>query len=122
MSLQVEGRIVRILDKQTGEGKNGTWEKQDFVIETQDQYPKQVCFTLWGEKTSYLEKLSTGSDIGVKFNIESREYNGKWYTNARAWRIEALEGQDTTPTQEEVPPQLPPDDFVDSSAEDNLPF
>jgi len=46
--MELSGKVIQILPKQTGEGKNGTWEKQEYVIETQGQYPKKVCFSIWG--------------------------------------------------------------------------
>ena len=121
MDLEVQGQLVEILDKVTGEGRNGTWEKQEFVIETQGQYPKKICFSLWGERTSYLEKLSQGDGIKVKFNVESREYKGKWYTDARAWRIEGVEAQDDVPPSMN-PDELPDDFNVNNDTPDNLPF
>ena len=48
--MEITGKIVQLLEKQTGQGKNGTWEKQDYILETEGQYPKKVCFNLWGEK------------------------------------------------------------------------
>ena len=79
MSLEIEGKVVNILQEQTGEGKNGKWVKQDFVIETSDQYPKKVCFTTWGDKAAEVKKLNMGDNLVVSFNAESREYNQKWY-------------------------------------------
>lgn len=82
------GRVVNVLAPVTGQGKNGEWKKQEFVIETQDQFPKKVMFSLWGEKVDQINGLNPGDDIKVSFNPESREYNGRWYTDLRAWRIE----------------------------------
>ena len=79
---------MNVLAPVTGQGKNGEWKKQEFVIETQDQFPKKVMFSLWGEKVDQINGLNPGDDIKVSFNPESREYNGRWYTDLRAWRIE----------------------------------
>jgi hypothetical protein len=46
--MDISGKVIQILPKQTGAGKNGPWEKQDYVIEIQGTYPKKVCFNLWG--------------------------------------------------------------------------
>ncbi len=49
MSLEINGRIVQLMDATTGQGTNGPWTKKDFVIETADQYPKKVCFSAWND-------------------------------------------------------------------------
>ncbi len=73
---------------QTGTGKNGTWNKQDFVIETQDQYPKKICCTAWGDMATNMDSYFVDEKVTVHFNLESREYNEKYYTEVKAWKIE----------------------------------
>jgi hypothetical protein len=87
--MDITGKITQILPAQTGEGKNGTWKKQSFVIETMDEYPKSVCFTAWGDRVE-LNRMAVGEQIKVYFDLESREFNGKWYTDAKAWKAESL--------------------------------
>ena len=102
---------------QSGQGKNGTWKKQEFILETQGQYPKKVCLSLWGEKVDET-RLSVGEKITASINIESREYNGRWYTDVRAWKIAKGNGGG----QNEAPPidsSFAPDA---SSGSDDLPF
>lgn len=84
--MDLNGKIIQVLEKQTGEGKNGPWSKQEYVIETPGQYPKKVCFNLWGDKIAQFN-LKVGEDVQVSFDVESREYNGKWYTDVKAWNI-----------------------------------
>ena len=91
MAHELSGRIIQILPEQTGTGKNGQWSKQDFVIETEEQYPKKVCFSAWGEKVAQVKALQADARVKVSFNIESREYNGRWYTDLRIWKIEKSE-------------------------------
>ncbi len=126
MSLEVSGKLLEILPKQSGEGRNGIWEKQSFVIETQDQYPKKVCFDVWGDRINMLEGLTTGDDLKVAFDIESREYNGKWYTNAKAWRLDNQnQGQGSDQGSSSSTPDDPfPEDLMNSSGGDDndLPF
>jgi len=85
--MELSGKIVQILDKQTGEGKNGSWEKQEYIIETQGQYPKKVCFNVWGAKIAQFN-IQNGEFINIGVDLESREYNGRWYTDVRAWKVE----------------------------------
>jgi hypothetical protein len=92
MALEISGKIISILPEQTGAGKNGNWVKQDFVIETTDQYPKKVCFSAWGDKAAQVKGLLPGLSVKVSFNAESREFNGKWYTDLRIWKLETNSG------------------------------
>ncbi|MDB5272295.1 MAG: hypothetical protein JWO58_662 [Chitinophagaceae bacterium] len=89
--MELSGKIVQLLALQKGDGKNGGWKKQEFVIETSGNYPKKVCFSLWGDKIDQ-SPLSEGTAVKVSFDVESREYNGKWYTDAKAWKVEADNG------------------------------
>jgi hypothetical protein len=90
MAMDLEGRIVRKLNVQTGTSARGNWAKQEFVFEYQEgNYPSQVCMNVWGEdKVRDLEKYQVGDKVKVSFNLSSREFNGRWYTDVRAWRIE----------------------------------
>lgn len=116
MSLEVKGKLIQKLAVESGEGKNGRWEKQQFVIETDEQFPKKICIVLWGDKVAMLGKVTEGDILKVSINIESREFNTRWYTDVRAWRIEkeADEGS-STPMPEEPPSDL-------GLPDDDLPF
>ncbi|HSZ26538.1 MAG TPA: DUF3127 domain-containing protein [Cytophagaceae bacterium] len=125
MALEISGKLYKILPEQTGSGKNGNWVKQEFVIETQEQYPKKVCCSAWGDKVAILKNLSTGDQIKVSFNIESREYNERWYTDLRAWKIETQTsvGQSTPSPKAENDFQGDVSTFTSDSGEgDDLPF
>lgn len=115
--MEITGTVVSLLPMQSGQGKNGTWKKQEFILETPGQYPKKVCLSLWGEKVDET-RLSVGEKITASINIESREYNGRWYTDVRAWKIAKGSGGG----QNEAPPidsSFAPDA---SSGSDDLPF
>lgn len=91
------GTVIKILQKEKGSGSKGNWEKIGFVIETKDQYPKKIYFEAWGDKVKYVEGLRPGDEAKVNYNLESREYNNRWYTEARAWKIELVStGQGNT--------------------------
>lgn len=113
--MEVKGRIFQIIDPVTGESTKGPWKKQEFVIETMDQYPKKVCFTVWNDKIP-LSTLTPNSILTVFFNAESREYNGRWYTDLSAWKTEVGEAN---AAGGDVPP--PPAEIM-QPAEDGLPF
>ena len=85
--MEISGKIIAVLPMATGQGKNGTWRSQDYVLETADQYPKKVCFNLFNDKIDQFP-LAIDDQVNVSFDVESREYNGRWYTTVRAWKIE----------------------------------
>ncbi|MBP5413423.1 MAG: DUF3127 domain-containing protein [Bacteroidales bacterium] len=131
MELEVKGKIIQILPLQSGTGRNGTWKKQSFIIETFDKFPKKICFQLWNEKTDNFESLyPVNSIVSVSFNLESREFNGSWYTDARAWRISpanAQQPEQATPPQNTGTPvsssALPPEPVEEFPLDnDDLPF
>jgi hypothetical protein len=90
VSLKIEGRVIELLEEQSGTGRNGPWRKQDFILETGGDYPAQVCITQWGEN---IEKfaLKPEETVTVHIDLRSREYNGRWYTDVKAWRVERAE-------------------------------
>ncbi|MFZ6000525.1 MAG: DUF3127 domain-containing protein [Bacteroidota bacterium] len=117
MSMDIKGKVVQLLAPQTGQGKKGTWRKQEFILETQAQYPKKVCLSMWGEKIDQFA-LKTGDMVTVSVDLESREYNGRWYTEARAWKL-AKDGKGSS--SEGVDP-VGDEPFVQDTASDDLPF
>ena len=125
MSLEITGKVIAKLPQQSGQGKNGTWIKQDFVIETQDQFPKKVCISLWGDKAKELDAFAIGETLKAGINIESREFNGKWYTDVKAWRIDKAGSSNNSdqapmPTNDSLPPFLDPSNTFEPT--DDLPF
>lgn len=83
--MEIIGKLQMILPEQRGESARGPWVRGGFVIETQEQYPRKVCFTLFGEdRVNMVRNIAIGTDIKVFFSIESREFQGRWYTDLRA--------------------------------------
>ena len=89
--MELKGKVIQLLAMQTGMGKKGQWKKQEFIVETQAQYPKKVCLSAWGDKIDQFN-VKEGDTLNVSVDLESREYNGRWYTEARAWKIEKVGG------------------------------
>lgn len=85
--MEITGKIVNVMQVVTGNGKKGMWSKQDFVIELPGNYPKKVCMSLWGEEMINKYDLTIGLTVTAHVNLESREYNGRWYTEVRAWKL-----------------------------------
>jgi hypothetical protein len=88
MALELEGKVFQVLPEESGQSQAGkTWRKQSFVIETEETYPKKVCFTAWSDLVDGIKALKVGEKVKVSFRIESREFNNKWYTDVVAWKI-----------------------------------
>lgn len=94
--MQLTAKLIQLLPLQTGTGKNGEWKKQDIIVETDGQYPKKVCISIWGDKINE-QQLVVGNQLTIDFDVESREYSGRWYTDLKAWRIEVA-NPNTLPT------------------------
>lgn len=128
MALDITGKIVQLMPVQSGTSARGGWSKQEIIIETEEQYPKKVCISLWGDKVKDIEGVQPGEVITVSVNIESREFNGRWYTDVRAWRIQrnAAEQSQSAGMANVPPPPSVDDSFISSSntddSFDDLPF
>ena len=133
MALELEGRIARKLGVQTGTSARGAWSKQEFIFEYQEgNFPSQVCMNVWGDdKVRELDKFQAGDKVKVSFNVISREYNGRWYTDVRAWRIEpaaAAQPGGYAPQAAYAAPAAPSaplptaDDMSSPLSDDDLPF
>lgn len=86
--MEVVGKIIQVLPLQEGMGRNGNpWKVQAYVLETQDQYPRKVHFEVFGEDRIRQNPAAIDQLVTVSFDIESREFNGRWYTSIRAYRI-----------------------------------
>lgn len=86
--MKLTGKITQVLPIQEGQGKKGPWSKQEFILELPGQYPKKVCLALWGEDKINNYDLQVGLEITAHIEIESREHNGRWYTEVKTWKIE----------------------------------
>ena len=124
MELKIAGRVVEVLDEQSGESRNGPWRKRDFILETEGDYPRKVCITQWGDD---IEKFGVGEgdQLTAHIDIQSREYNGRWYTDVKAWKIEkAGGGVSDIPSTDAQGMRRPGPAGGDDAAEadDDLPF
>lgn len=121
MAMELEGRIARKLTVQTGTSARGAWSKQEFILEYQEgNFPSQVCMNVWGDdKVKELDRYQVGDKVKVSFNLSSREFNGRWYTDVRAWRIEPA-AQTPPPPMEAPMPSV--DDLPAPISDEDLPF
>lgn len=92
----ITAKLIHLLPIQKGEFKNGQWKKQDIIVETDGQYPKKVCVSIWGDKIKE-DQLQVGNFLTISYELESREYNNKWYTDVKAFKIELINNPETIP-------------------------
>lgn len=90
--MEITGKIIAVLDLQSGTSSRGNaWQKRDCVIETQEQYPKKMCFTLFGDKVNMCPQV--GETCTVCFDIDAHEYNGRWFNQINAWKVDRPSAQ-----------------------------
>jgi hypothetical protein len=128
--MQLTAKLVQVLPVETGEGRNGTWKKQNVIVETDGPYPKKVCVSIWGDKISPSE-LVEGNNLTIEFDVESREFNGRWYTDVKAWSVKPAGSapQPMAPQQPYYPANAPafnlsapPAQDAPAPTPDNMPF
>lgn len=119
--MDISGVISQVFPEVSGAKQGGgSWRKQEFLLETQDQYPKKVLMQIWGDRIDQFA-LKPGESVVVSFDVEARENNGRWYNDVKAWKIRKGAGEHTR-AHTSAPPDpvglspLPPDDS------DVLPF
>lgn len=121
--MEIKGKIIKVLPLQSGEGRNGAWKRQEYILEYGEKYPKILCFSLRGDRIDQFP-VNIDEEVTVSFDVESREYNGRYYTDVKAWKIEkggeASQGEyrNSAPAQEFGKPA----DLSNREDKDDLPF
>ena len=134
--MEIIGKLILKLPMQSGISKTGnSWQKQEFVIETLEQFPRKICANMWGERTAVIETLNIDDKVVMSFDLESREFNGKWYTDVKAYKLEAVttnpqaqapqapqaaQGVPSAQPTNELPQEF--DTYSDDGVGDDLPF
>ena len=99
--MQITGKLVAIGDIQQGQGARGAWTKQTIVVETMEQYPKKIACLLFNDMVDKAQALNLGDTLTLGIDIESREFNGRWYTDVKAWKIEGAQMGAQAPQDDE---------------------
>lgn len=120
--MEFEGIVYKILPLTKGTSARGEWQRQDVVFEMQDgSFARKICVTFFN-KPDDVAKLHEGATYNVSVNIESREYNGRWYTDVRAWRLQPKQESASVPAAD-LPPLSDEPSFASGPSEvDDLPF
>ena len=115
--MEIKGTIIAVLPEVSGVSKSGNaWKKREYVLEnTEGQFPRKVAFTCFGDNADKIQ-LSVGQVVTMYFDIESREWQGRWFTDIRCWRCDvetpaapAAPIQPVSAPGAVPPPQLPDD-------------
>ncbi|MCM1108773.1 MAG: DUF3127 domain-containing protein [Clostridium sp.] len=130
--MEITGKIIAVLPERGGvSARTGSeWKAQEYVLETQEQYPRKMCFDVFGADKIAQFAIQIGMQVTVSFDIDAREYNGRWYNSIRAWRVQpavaAPEAGAPVPTSTPFPPAgaapAAPVDFSAGDSKDDLPF
>lgn len=131
--MEITGKIIAVLEPASGVSArtNSPWKSQEFVLETHDQYPRKCCFKVFSEEKINRFKIQMGEELTVFFDIDAREYNGRWYNQINAWGVERKNQQPAAQTQPAAPASAPANDApfppasaapADSNSTDDLPF
>ena len=128
--MEISGKIIAVLPATGGISRTGNeWKKQEYVLETHEQFAKKVCFQLFGSDRIEQAAIKQGEELTVSFDIESREYNGKWFTNINAWKVDRAAGSmpdapGAAPSADALysPPTAEIPDFPPPAPADDLPF
>ena len=124
MSFEIGGKIIAVLDKRNGisASTNTPWSVQQYVIETHEQYPKKLCFDVFGEDKINQFNIQIGEELTVYFDINAREYQGRWYNSFRAWKVERTTSQPSIPAQPVIDDKKDELDILFGSSEEEPPF
>lgn len=130
--MEVVGKIIQVLPLRQGTSKAGNpWKTQEYVLETEESYPRKICFDFFGDKADQYP-LAAGDRVRLSFDIESREYQGRWFTSIRGWKADKLDPNQSAGAPQPasmgggMPAPEPPAPSTDFSAKsdnpDDLPF
>ena len=127
--MELIGKAIAALPVKSGVSQRTgeQWQSREYVIETQEQYPKKMCFEVFGTDKLKEFNIRNNDLIKVHFDISAREYNGKWYNSIRAWKVEHVNpgGSVVGSTAAAPAPQAPATQAASPAAQgsdDDLPF
>ena len=124
--MEITGKIIAVLPERGGVSKTGNeWKTQEYVIETHEQYPKKVCFNVFGADKIAQFNIQAGDEMTVSFDINAREYQGRWYNDICAWKVERGTASGAAPMDIPVinAPKVEVPDFSKAANDpDDLPF
>lgn len=129
--MEITIKVIKILDSLSGVSQKtgNAWEKHSFVGETEGEFSKAVCFSVMGKDRWEKMSIKVGMKYNVSFDVESREWQGKWFTELSAWKAVCIEqgaqqyaqpNNDASQAQNPVP--APEGEQSDNDNPDDIPF
>lgn len=123
--MEFTGKIIAILTPKSGVSKatGNEWKAQEFVIENHDQYPKKMCFEVFGAEKIEQFGIQMGEELTVSFDIDARQWQDRWFNSIRAWKVERVAaGAQSMPGSPIPPSAAPAPEFIPGDVNDDLPF
>ena len=125
--MELAGKVIAVLEPRSGVSKTGNeWKVQEYVIETHDQYPRKMCFDVFGADKIAQFNIQVGEELNVYFDVDAREWNGRWFNSIRAWKVDRVSAQAPVAPDAPFPPMTAapaaPVDFASTDEKDDLPF
>lgn len=123
--MDFSGKIIAVLTPKSGVAKSSgnEWKAQEYVIENHDQYPKKMCFEVFGADKIEQFAIQMGEELTVSFDIDARQWNDRWFNSLRAWKVERVAaGAPASSGSPVPPPPAPTPEFIPGDVKDDLPF
>ena len=129
--MDIQGKILHALPPRSGESARGPWTVQEFVLETNDSFPRKMVFSVFGDERLQRFNIQEGQNVLVSFDIDAHEYNGRWFNSIRAFDVRPFEPTAAAPSPAYSQPQASPQpvspnsdlaNASEKSPEDDLPF
>ena len=99
--MEIQGKIIAVLPAKSGTTARGEWKSQQYVLETEEQYPKRLLFDVFGEDKIKQFDIKENDHLKVSFDPKAEQKDGHWYGNSRAWNVERIDTPaDTSSTQQ----------------------
>ena len=103
--MELAGKVIAVLEPRSGVSKTGNeWKVQEYVIETHDQYPRKMCFDVFGADKIAQFNIQVGEELNVYFDVDAREWNGRWFNSIRAWKVDRVSAQAPVAPDAPFPP------------------
>lgn len=124
--MEFTGKIIAILPPRGGVSKAGNeWKVQEFVIEDHGQYPRRMCFEVFGNDKIEQFNIQMNEELTVSFDIDARQWQDRWFNSIRAWKVERVNATANAPMPDPaIPPMAPTTtpEFTPNDSNDDLPF
>lgn len=120
--MEFEGTVYSILPIVKGTSARGEWMKQEVIFDLPGEFSKKLCVSFWGDKAEDAATFTQGEKVAVSANVESREYNGRWFTEVRAWKTQRVTSSPAVAAATDMPPFAIDSEPYNEQQADDLPF